>query len=51
VVAGLLWDRVGPSATFIAGASISVLSLVFLALIRLRQPALGARVPEPAVTV
>jgi MFS family permease len=50
MVAGLLWDRVGPSATFIAGALISVLSLVCLALIRLRLPALGALLPDPVVS-
>jgi MFS family permease len=43
VLAGGLWQVVGPSATFLAGAGITVLSLVALLTLRRRIPWLGAR--------
>jgi MFS family permease len=46
VLAGLLWDRIGPSATFLTGAGITIVSLATLALIRVRLPGLGALVPR-----
>ena len=45
VVAGMLWDAAGPAATFAAGAAIAMVSLVGLAVVRLRMPRLGA-VPD-----
>jgi hypothetical protein len=30
VLAGLLWDLLGPSATFVAGAAFSLVALVLL---------------------
>lgn len=41
VGAGLLWDLIGPTATFLAGAGITVLSLGALLLLRRSFPALG----------
>jgi MFS family permease len=41
VLAGGLWELVGPSATFLAGAGITVLSLFALLLLRRRMPWLG----------
>lgn len=43
LLAGWLWEAVGPSATFLAGAGITVASLVALLLMRWRMPGLGAR--------
>jgi MFS family permease len=42
VVAGALWDSVGPSATFLAGAAITAVSLGALVTLRLRMPRLGS---------
>jgi MFS family permease len=39
VLAGLLWDRLGPGATFYAGAAFSVATLLMLALRSRRSPA------------
>nr|WP_082434741.1 MFS transporter [Devosia sp. A16] len=41
VLAGWLWEAIGPSATFVAGAAITVLSLVALLLMRRQLPTLG----------
>ena len=41
IVAGLLWDSTGPAATFAAGAGITVVALLGLALVRRRMPELG----------
>lgn len=41
VVAGVLWDGVGPQATFIAGAGFAVLALVGVGLARWLAPGLG----------
>lgn len=52
VIAGLLWDEVGPAATFVAGAAIALAALAGLLAIRLRLPELGAvhrAAPEPRV--
>ena len=40
--AGLLWDRVGPPATFLAGAAVTVVCLGGLLVMRRRLPQLGA---------
>ena len=42
VLAGALWDGLGPRATFLAGAGFVVLALVGLGLVRWRVPTLGA---------
>jgi predicted MFS family arabinose efflux permease len=47
LLAGVLWDRLGPSATFLAGAAITVVSLAALLAIRRRLPSLGAVTPPP----
>ena len=39
VVAGLMWDRLGPSSTFIAGAGFAMLALIGLALNRSKSKA------------
>jgi MFS family permease len=39
LIAGLLWDRVGPAATFFAGIGFSVVALVGLIAVRNRGPA------------
>ena len=39
LIAGLLWDRVGPAATFFAGIGFSVVALVGLIAVRNRAPA------------
>jgi MFS family permease len=41
VLAGWLWQAVGPSATFLAGAAITVVSFAALLVIRRRLPLLG----------
>ena len=41
VVAGLLWDKLGPQATFLAGAGFTAISLLGLALVRWRAPDVG----------
>lgn len=42
ILAGALWDSIGPQATFLAGAGFAVLALLGLGLLRWRVPALGA---------
>jgi MFS family permease len=42
VVAGALWDSLGPRATFLAGAGMTALALLGLAGVRWRVPGLGA---------
>ena len=42
VLAGALWDGIGPEATFLAGAGFAALALLGLGLVRWRVPALGA---------
>ena len=42
VVAGALWDSIGPQATFLAGAGFTSLALAGLWLVRRRAPDLGA---------
>jgi len=42
MVAGALWDMIGPQATFLAGAGFATLALVGLGLVRWRVPGLGA---------
>jgi predicted MFS family arabinose efflux permease len=37
VLAGLLWERIGPSATFIAGSAFTALGLALLPLARSHQ--------------
>jgi MFS family permease len=39
LIAGLLWDRIGPAATFFAGIGFSVVALVGLIAVRNRGPA------------
>ena len=39
LIAGLLWDRIGPAATFFAGIGFSVVALVGLIAVRNRAPA------------
>ena len=39
VLAGLLWEVVGPTATFGAGAAFSLVALAGLALVRTKTPA------------
>ena len=41
VLAGALWDAGGPGAPFVAGAAFAALTLVGLALVRWRVPAIG----------
>ena len=43
VLAGLLWDASGPSATFIAGAIITVVAVIALLAMRRALPGLGQR--------
>ncbi len=43
VLAGLLWERVGPEGTFLAGAAFTILAFVGLAASRRIAPALGER--------
>ena len=42
IVAGELWDDLGPQATFLAGASLTALALIGLGVVRQRVPSLGA---------
>jgi MFS family permease len=42
VIAGELWDDLGPQATFLAGASLTALVLIGLGVVRHRVPSLGA---------
>jgi MFS family permease len=42
ILAGALWDRIGPSGTFLAGAGFTALALVGLAVVRRRTPHIGA---------
>lgn len=42
-LAGALWQAIGPSATFLAGAAFTVVALVALAFYRTRSPHLDAR--------
>ena len=44
VLGGILWEQIAPSATFLAGVAIAVISLVLVQFIRIRP------VPTPAVT-
>jgi MFS family permease len=50
VVAGLLWSRLGPPATFLAGAAFTAVALAGLALVGpgVRTPRTGARAPGAA---
>ena len=41
LLAGALWDRIGPSGTFLAGAGFTTLALAGLVMIRRRAPHLG----------
>ncbi len=41
VLAGALWDRIGPSGTFLAGAGFTAISLMGLAVARRRAPQIG----------
>ncbi len=41
VMAGALWDGLGPAATFLAGAGFTAVSLVGLVAVRKRLPGLG----------
>ena len=43
VLAGALWDSLGPQATFLTGAGLTALALLGLALVRWRVPTLGTR--------
>ncbi len=38
ILAGALWEGIGPQATFIAGASLTAIALAELGLVRLRLP-------------
>lgn len=42
ILAGALWDSLGPQATFLAGAGFTALALVGLGAVRWRVPTLGA---------
>jgi len=42
ILAGALWDSLGPQATFLAGAGLTALALVGLGAVRWRVPTLGA---------
>ena len=42
ILAGVLWDSFGPSATFLAGAGFTALALIGLGLVRWNLPELGA---------
>ena len=42
ILAGVLWDSFGPSATFLAGAGFTALALMGLGLVRWNLPELGA---------
>jgi len=42
ILAGALWDSLGPQATFLAGAGFTALALVGLGVVRWRVPTLGA---------
>jgi MFS family permease len=44
VLGGILWEQIAPSATFLAGVAIAVISLVLVQFIRIRP------VPTPAAT-
>jgi predicted MFS family arabinose efflux permease len=46
VLGGILWERIAPSATFLAGVVIAVVSLVLVQFIRI-QPT-PAPIPLPA---
>lgn len=49
VLAGALWDRLGPEATFLSGALFTAVALVGLLGVRWRAPILGAsRKPSPS---
>jgi MFS family permease len=41
LLAGALWDRIGPAATFLAGAGFAALALIGLATVRRRAPHIG----------
>ena len=41
LLAGALWDRIGPPGTFLAGAGFTVLALIGLAMVRRRAPRIG----------
>jgi predicted MFS family arabinose efflux permease len=47
VLGGILWEQISPSATFLAGVAIAVVSLVLVQFIRTDQ-ASAAVVPVPA---
>jgi hypothetical protein len=42
VLAGALWERIGPQGTFLAGAALTGLALLALASARAIAPGLGA---------
>jgi MFS family permease len=41
LLAGALWDRIGPPSTFLAGAGFTALALIGLAMVRRRAPHIG----------
>jgi MFS family permease len=41
MLAGALWDSIGPSGTFLAGAGFTALALIGLAMVRRRAPQIG----------
>jgi MFS family permease len=44
VIAGLLWDRIGPSGTFLAGAGFTMVALLGLVAVRGRLPRAAERI-------
>jgi MFS family permease len=42
IVAGVLWDAIGPQATFLTGATLTAIALLGLATVRCWIPTLGA---------